>query len=73
MQRIIIALDGGLLPPGDNILTALRGTEDATAERNVIDSLAQAKLAEIRQVLATIRDNADNVEPVLEQVRDLLQ
>jgi hypothetical protein len=39
LSRIIHTLDGGtLLPPGDSILTALRGETDASATRNVIDS-----------------------------------
>lgn len=39
LDRLIAALDGGGAAPSDNVLTALRGSTPAGAERNVIDAL----------------------------------
>jgi len=46
IDRLIASLDGGgLTRPGDNVLTALRGTTEAGALRNVIDSATGTVLA----------------------------
>ncbi len=46
-QRLIHSLDGGsLIPPSDNILTALRGTTPAGELRNVIDASGGAAAIE---------------------------
>jgi hypothetical protein len=40
LRRLITGVDGGSSPaPGDNLLTALRGTAQADANRNVIDKI----------------------------------
>lgn len=60
LTRLINSIDGGgLTGPSDNVLMALRGTEQATALRNIIDTLAAG-------------DNALSNE-LLEEIRDLLQ
>lgn len=66
VHRMITALDGGEIgvDPVDNILTALRGDEDATAVRNLAD------------LLITIRDKLIEADPdddsLLEEIRKLL-
>lgn len=54
IERLIAGVDGGADPrPGDNLLTALRGTTAAGVDRNVIDKIGQLDtlLAEIRDLL----------------------
>jgi hypothetical protein len=65
LQRIIADLDGGAVDrPGDNILQALRGDVEASAERNAVD-----KLEAIRQRLVEADPNDDSL---LEELRKLL-
>jgi hypothetical protein len=66
LQRIIKALDGGAEPADyqDNILQALRGDVEASAERNAVD-----KLEAIRQRLVEADPNDDSL---LEELRKLL-
>lgn len=68
LLRISNSIDGGgLLPPGDNVLQALRGDTDAGSDRNVID-----KLAALISDLST--EHADNTDLLneLEAIRTLL-
>lgn len=68
LQRLIFSLDGGNpIRPGDNVLRALRGDVEATADRNVIDAIGApwvdpageqtpyALLASINSRLETLR------------------
>ena len=56
IRRLIQGVDGGATPaPDDNLLMALRGTSEATTDRNVIDSNI-TKLAELLTRLTEIRD-----------------
>lgn len=54
LRRLLVGVDGNGTPaPGDNLLTALRGTTEAGADRNVVDKIVQLDtlLAEIRDLL----------------------
>lgn len=54
IERLIAGVDGNGTPaPGDNLLTALRGTTEAGVDRNVVDKLIQVDtlLTEIRDLL----------------------
>lgn len=54
LERLIRSLDGGAsAPPDDNVLLALRGTEPATAERNLLVSTTD----EDTLLLTEIRDS----------------
>lgn len=70
IDRLIASLDGGgITGPDDNVLMALRGTDPATAERNVVDTLGNllqsnydaynntAVLPDMRDILGNVRDN----------------
>lgn len=60
LRRLITGVDGNGTPaPGDNLLTALRGTTEAGADRNVIDSTGgnlAALLDQVEALLTEIRD-----------------
>ncbi len=75
LSRVVNTLDGGnLIPPTDNILTALRGTVAAGADRNVIDS--ETTVSDNIQTLIDNLSNehADNADILakLEEIRTLL-
>jgi hypothetical protein len=56
LRRITAGMDGGGdAPPTDNLLMALRGTSEATTDRNVIDSNI-TKLTDLLTRLTEIRD-----------------
>lgn len=64
-HRIISTLDGGnLFAPSDNVLQAIRGTEEATSTRNVIDAIVTA--------LTGLETSDPDVLAKLEQIRTLL-
>ncbi|MBL0830559.1 hypothetical protein JK320_25415 [Klebsiella pneumoniae] len=55
LARISNSLDGGGLPPDDNVLEALRGAVPAGAERNVIDALsAPLTLEKLDEMIAQL-------------------
>ena len=60
LRRITAGMDGGGdAPPTDNLLMALRGTSEATTDRNVIDTQGGdlgTLLDEVETLLAQIRD-----------------
>lgn len=60
ISRLVTSIDGGGIPrPGDNVLMALRGTTEASATRNVIDSEDSSLvplLDQVETLLAEIRD-----------------
>jgi hypothetical protein len=63
IQRLINSLDGGGQAPGDSILTALRGTTAAGADRNVIDASGGSGLVAL----------LDQVEPLLTDIKAAVQ
>lgn len=62
ISRVINTLDGGGLPPSDNVLRALRGDTAASAERNVIDTQSGGfTLEQIDQMITALQqNNTDN-------------
>lgn len=75
LTRLIHAIDGGgLLPPGDNILEALRGDTEAGADRNVIDSLGTVA-GKLDELIADLEhEHGDNTAIIakLEAIRTQL-
>lgn len=73
LQRIIFSLDGGgLIPPGDNVLRALRGNVNASAERNVIDKQSnnQSLIDKLDELIASSSISDEETRAVLIQIRD---
>ena len=80
LDRIIKALDGGALSaPGDDILTALRGTVEANAQRNVLDQMnsndlslqLDAIILELQKIHSSNADLGDLLAK-LEEIRQLV-
>jgi hypothetical protein len=76
IDRLVASLDGGgLTGPGDNVLTALRGTTEASATRNVIDS--SSPLARLEAIenntgrLAAIENNTGRLATIENQTLSL--
>lgn len=75
LQRIIRSLDGGgLTPPGDDLLTALRGDDNAGADRNVVDALKTDLLAKLEAIRVQLEQQPDNTDLLakLEAIREQL-
>ena len=58
LRRLIQGVDGNIDPaPGDNLLKALRGTSEASASRNVIDS----NISELNDLLTRLTEIRDKL------------